>query len=93
MQFFSYEIVARIVAVYLCVGCYRKLRDGMAERKITSYSSDPINWILEAFMDPSIQVVHRDTAPIRYWIVMGLQMFALVGCSVVAIFGWWHPNS
>ena len=47
MQFFLYEIVARVVAIYLCVDCYRKLRDGLAERKIASYSSDPINWILE----------------------------------------------
>jgi hypothetical protein len=93
MQFFLYEIVARIVAIYLCVDCYRKLRDGLAERKIASYSSDPINWILDAFMDPSIHVAQRDTAPVRYWIVMGLQAFALVGCLGVAIFGWWHPNT
>jgi hypothetical protein len=93
MQFFLYEIVARVVAIYLCVDCYRKLRHGLAERKIASYSSDPINWILEAFMDPSIRVTQRDTAPIRYWIVMGLQAFALVGCLGVAIFGWWHPTT
>jgi hypothetical protein len=93
MQFFLYEIVARIVAIYLCVDCYRKLRDGLAERKIASYSSDPVNWILDAFMDPSIHVAQRDTAPVRYWIVMGLQAFALVGCLGVAIFGWWHPNT
>ena len=93
MQFFLYEFVARIVAIYLCVDCYRKLRDGFAERKITSYSSDPINWILEAFTDPSLRVAHRDTAPGQYWIVMGLQMIALAACVVVAIFGWWHPDS
>jgi hypothetical protein len=93
MQFFLYEIVARIVAIYLCVDCYRKLRDGLAERKIASYSSDPVNWIPDAFMDPSIHVAQRDTAPVRYWIVMGLQAFALVGCLGVAIFGWWHPNT
>ena len=93
MQFFLYEIVARVVAVYLCVDCYRKLRDGLAERKIASSSSDPVNWILDAFMNPSIHVAQRDTAPVRYWIVMGLQMTAMAGCCVVAIFGWWHPNS
>jgi hypothetical protein len=93
MQFFLYEIVARVVAIYLCVDCYRKLRNGLAERKIASYSSDPVNWILDAFMDPSIHVAQRDTAPVRYWIVMGLQMIALVGCCIVAIFGWWHPTS
>ena len=93
MQFFFYEIVAGIVAICLCVDCYRKLRDGLAERKIAPYSSDPVNWILEAFMDPSIRVAHRDTAPVRYWVVMGLEIFALVGCFFVAIFGWWHPTT
>jgi hypothetical protein len=80
MQFFLYEVVARIVAVYLCFSCYRTLRDGLAERKITSYSSDLIDAILAAFMDPSVRVAHRDTAPVRYWIGMGLQAFGLVGC-------------
>ncbi len=93
MQFFLHEVVARIVAIYLCVACYRKLRDGFAERKIASWSSDPVNWILDAFLDPSIHVAQRDTAPIRYWIVMGLQAFALAGCLVVAIFGWFQPNT
>ena len=94
MQFFLYEIVARIVAAYFCVDCYRKLRDGYADRKIAPpHSSDPINWILDAFMDPSIWVAHRDTTPIRYWIGMGLQIFGLAGCLVVAIFGWWHPTT
>ena len=92
MQFFLYEIVARVVAIYLCVDCYRKLRDGFAERKIASYSSDPINWILDAFMEPSIHISQRDTAPIRYWTVMVLQMVAMASCVVVAIFGWWHPT-
>ena len=93
MQFFLYEVAARIVSVYLCVVCYRTLRDGLAERKIMSYSSDLIDSILTAFMDPSIRVAHRDTAPVRYWVVMGLEIFALVGCFFVAIFGWWHPTT
>jgi hypothetical protein len=93
MQFFLYEVVARIVSAYLCVVCYRTLRDGLAERKIRFYSSDSIDWILDAFMDPSIRVAHRDTAPGRYWIGMGLQVFGLVGCCGVAILGWWHPTT
>ncbi len=93
MQFFLYEIVARIVAIYLCVDCYRKLRHGLAEGKIASYSSDPVNWVLDLFQDPSLRVALRDAAPIRYWIVMGLQTTALVACLVVAIFGWWHPTT
>jgi hypothetical protein len=93
MQFFLYEIVARIVAIYLGFDCYRKLRDGFAGRKIASYSSDPITWILESFMDPSIRVAKRDTAPVRYWTVMGLQIIAMAACVIVAIFGWWHPTT
>ena len=31
-------------------------------------------------MDPSIHIAQRDTAPIRYWIVMGLQMIAMASC-------------
>jgi hypothetical protein len=93
MQFFLYEVVARIAAVYLCVVCYRNLRDGLAERKMTSYSSDLIDSILAALMDPSVRVAHRDTAPVRYWILMGLQVFGLVGCCGVAILGWWHPTT
>ena len=93
MQFFLYEVVARVVSVYLCVVCYRTLRVGLAERKITSYSSDPIDFILAAFMDPSIRVAHRDTAPVRYWILMGVQVLGMVGCCGVAIVGWWHPTT
>jgi hypothetical protein len=93
MQFFLYEIVARIVAIYLCVDCYRKLRHGLAERKIASFSSDPVNWFLDSFMDPSIRVAHRDATPVRYWIVMGIWIISLVACLFVAIFGWWHPNT
>jgi len=33
MQFFVYEIVARIVAIYLCVHCSRKLWYGLVEKK------------------------------------------------------------
>jgi hypothetical protein len=43
MQFFLYEIVARIVAIYLCVDCHRKLRNGLVERKIRIFSADFIN--------------------------------------------------
>jgi hypothetical protein len=93
MQFFLYEVVARIAAAYLCVVSYRTLRNGLAERKISSHSSDPIDMILETFMDPSILTAHRDTAPIRYWLIMSVQMFGLVGCVGVTILGWWHPTT
>jgi len=93
MQFFLYEIVARIVAIYLCVECYRELRNGLVERKIRMFSADFMNWIVDSFLDESIKVVQRDTAPVRYWIQIGIQISLVVGCLGVAIFGWWHPNS
>ncbi len=93
MQFLLYEIVARIVAIYLCIDCYRKLRHGLAEGKIASFSPDPVNWFLELFQDPSYRVAHRDAAPIRYWIEMGFRIISLVACLFVAILGWWHPNT
>jgi hypothetical protein len=85
MHFFLYEIVARIIATYLCVDCGRKLRNGFVERKIAIYNSDLLDWW-------SYPPVHRDAAPVRYWIEMGIQTIALVACFVVAIFGWFQPN-
>jgi hypothetical protein len=93
MQFFLYEIVARIVAIYLCVDSGRRLRLGLAERKIKPFNADPVNWFLDSFLDPSSLVAHRDTAPIRYWISIGIEITLLVACLIVAIFGWWHPNT
>jgi hypothetical protein len=89
MQFFFYEIVARIVAIYLCVDCYRRIRNGLVERKIAYYSTgDLLDWLI---FDSSRWVSHRDATPVRYWIQIGLQIIALVACLVVAIHGWWHP--
>lgn len=91
MQFFLYEIVARIVAIYLCVDCYRRIRNGLVERKIVySTNGDLLDWLL---FDPSRWVAHRDATPVRYWIQIGFQIIALVACLGVAIFGWWHPNT
>jgi hypothetical protein len=49
MQFFLYEIVARIVAIYLCVDCSRKLWYGLVERKIAYFKPDFLdrwsNWV------------------------------------------------
>ena len=93
MQFFLYEIVARIVAIYLCVDCFRTVRYGLAERKIAYFNTDPINWFLDSFLDPSNRVAHRDATPVQYWITMGLRIIALVGCLGVAMLGWWHPTT
>ena len=90
MQFFLYEIVARIVAIYLCVDSSRKLRLGLAERKIKPFNADVVNWFLDSFQDPANLIVHRDTAPITYWLSIGIEISIVVACLVVAIFGWWH---
>jgi hypothetical protein len=86
MQFFLYEIVARIVAMYLCVVCYRKLSNGLVERKIGYFNSDLLDWW------SMNKVVHRDAAPVRYWIEIGIRTILLVSCLVVAVFGWWRPE-
>jgi 4-amino-4-deoxy-L-arabinose transferase-like glycosyltransferase len=85
MRFFLYEVVARIVAIYLCFDCGRKLRYGLAERKIAYFNSNFLNW--------SNWVAHRDAAPVQYWIQIGIQIILAVSCLFVAIFGWWQPNA
>ena len=92
MQFFLYEILARIVAFYLCFDCSRTLWSGLVERR-TTYTlgrGDILDWL---FTSPSKWAFERDAAPIRYWLTVGLQLFTLIACIVVAIFGWFHPNS
>lgn len=88
MQFFLCEVVARIVAIYLCVDCGRMLRDGYTERKIRAFSPDLVSGLL----DWSRQVFQRDTAPVCYWMEMGQRAVAFAACLVVAIHGWWLPN-
>ena len=90
MQFFLYEIVARIVAIYLFLVCSRKLWYGLVERKIAYSNDDFLDWLL---IDWSRFVAHRDTTPVRYWILIGLQITCVVGSLGVAIFGWWWPNT
>ena len=90
MRFFLYEIVARIVAIYVCVDCSRRLRHGLVERKIAYSNDDFIDWL---FFDWSNRFAHRDATPVRYWILIGIQIIALVACFFVAIFGWWQPNT
>jgi len=84
MHFFLYEIVARVVAIYLLVDCCRKVRNGLVERKIRYFNSSLLDW--------SNWVADRDTAPIAYWIQIGIRITMLVACLFVAIFGWWQPN-
>jgi hypothetical protein len=90
MQFFLYEIVARIVAIYLCVDCSRKLWYGLVERKIAYFNDDFLDGLL---IDWSKLILHRDAAPVRYWIQIGLVTITLLACLFVAIFGWWQPDT
>jgi hypothetical protein len=83
MQFFLYEIVARVVAAYLCVDCYRKIRDGLVERKLVIFNSDFLDW--------SRWISHRDTEPVSYWMQIAIQISLLASCLVVAIHGWFRP--
>ncbi len=89
MQFFLYEIVARIVAIYLCVYCSRKLWQGLVERKITRYGGDWLDFLVD-WSGPLVAC--RDATPVRYWILIGLQIISAVGCLFGAIFGW-QPNT
>ena len=93
MDFFLYEILARIVAAYLFVDCSRTLWRAIVERKIKIYTADVIDWVLSSFQDPSLRIVHRDGAPIRYWTLVVVQVTVVLGCLGVAIFGWFHPNT
>jgi hypothetical protein len=79
MRLFLYEIVARIVAIYLCFDCGRKLWYGLVERKIAYFDGNILVW--------SNWVVHRDAAPVRYWIQIGIQIIILVACGS----GVWLP--
>ena len=86
MDFFLYEIVARLVAVYIGIDCGNKFWKGLVERKIELFDSDFLfNW--------GTWIFDRDAMPARYWIVMALQIFTLAACLIVALFGWWRPNT
>ena len=61
MQFLFYEIVARIVAIYLCVDCCRRIGNGLVERKIAyTLNGDFLDWLL---FDSSRWVANRDNHP------------------------------
>jgi hypothetical protein len=89
MQFFLYEILARVVAIYLCVDCSRELWRGFSERKIAYFNDDFIGGL---FIDWSKVIARRDATPVRYWIQIGFRVMILVACLVVAIIGW-RPDS
>lgn len=89
MRFFLCEIVARIVAIWVCWSCGQTLWNGLAERKIAYFNDDLIGSL---FIDWSKVIAYRDTTPVQYWIQIGLQITCVAGGIGVAIFGWWQPN-
>lgn len=89
MQFFFHEIVARVVAIYLCVDGYQVLKGAVAERKIGYFNDSAVDWLLVDWSRVSIQ---RDTAPIQYWTTYVLRAIGLAACVVIAIFGWYQPH-
>jgi hypothetical protein len=95
MQFFFYEVVARIVAIYLGVDCIRTMQSGLVERKITSFVHGTfiLDLVAQGLLGWPSQVFHRDTAPVRYWMEMGRQTVVFLACLVVAIHGWWQPSA
>ena len=92
MQFFLYEILARVVATYFCFACSRTLWSGLVERRITlSVGIDSIlDYLLPA---PRSWTFERDAAPVEYWITVGLRIVGVLACMAVAILGWFHPDS
>ena len=89
LEFVLYEIVARVVAVYLFVDGSLALWNGLAERK-----TSVVNY---QFMDMFVRLpdwsADRETAPLQYWFLISGKVFTLFACLVVAIFGWWHPHT
>ena len=82
-----FEIAYRIAAILLCVSCSNAVWYGYVERKISIYDAD----ILSSWRPR--QVIHRDTAPIRYWIVVCLHAGSAIVCFNAAIVGWWPPGN
>lgn len=91
MRFFFCEIIARLIAIYFFFDIGRRLWDGLVGRQIAFRGHGDI--IADLLLDRVNLVVHRDAAPIRYWIQISIATLGLLACLVIAIFGWWHPRA
>ena len=89
MQFFLTEIVARVIAIYLLIDTGRALWYGLAERK-TSVAN---YMFMDAFVRLPDWSADRNTAPWQYWFLISSQVFTLLCCLVIAIFGWYVPKT
>ena len=89
MQFFLTEIVARVVAIYFLIDGGRALRQGLVERKFYFMEFS----LMDLIVTTPPWIADRDTAPFRYWTNIVHQAIVLIACLVIAIFGWWVPNT
>jgi len=88
LEFFLYEILARVVAIYFLIDGGRVLWHGLIERK-TSVE----NYVfMEMFVRLPDWRADRDTAPFRYWWLISGQVFMLACCLIIATFGWYRPS-
>lgn len=83
MQFFLHEIVARAAAAWVFVNTSQSLQVALAERKLTFAQ----HGLLETLFNLPDSVTRRDTNPFRYWFLFSGEVFLLVGCVLVVIFG------
>jgi hypothetical protein len=89
LQFFLTEIVARAIAVYLCFDSIGILQRAFAERRIEYVETALISILLGS----SNWIAQRDTMPLRFWGLAAGHVMTVAACVVVAIFGWWVPDT
>jgi hypothetical protein len=56
---FSFEMLARIVAIYLCVDCCRYLWHGLVERKIAYFIPSFLDWLIDGSNGVAIEMPRR----------------------------------
>lgn len=79
MEFFLYDVLARIVAMYFVYDCGRKVWHAFHEKKITLIDSEFFGW--------SNRDADRDEAPIQFWWQISKEFSSLALSLYVAIFG------
>ena len=72
------DLAFRIFAIAVCIACGHLVWVGLVERKVTFH--------LESW-SPG-QVFQRDTAPVRYWMQIGITTIASALFFFAAIVGW-----
>jgi len=88
LEFFLYEVLARVVAIYFLIDTSRVLWLGLTQRKtaVQNYLFMDMFWRLPDWS------AERNTAPWQYWWLISGHVFILACCLVIAIFGWYVPK-